>query len=151
MAANPPGIRGTSHSAAAIEKIDWDEDHSCSGIRLKEADTLSLCISPPPASPTHGGMKRLPGNATADSLTCYVREADANSLNSLEQSAPFSRSNYSKFNPISTLFPSRARLQSCRKRHKSNVGFRSPCGGASPPHLHVCPPVDARRARLLFI
>ena len=45
-------------------------------------------------------MKRLPGNATADSLTCYVREADANSLNSLEQSAPSPRSNYLKSNSI---------------------------------------------------
>ena len=56
------------------------------------------------ALPTHGEMKRLPGNPTADSLTCYVREADANSLSSLEQSAPSSRSNYSESNSIATLF-----------------------------------------------
>jgi hypothetical protein len=72
-------------------------------------------------------MKRLAGNATADSLTCDVREADANSLNSLEQSGLSSRSNYSKSNPIATLFLSRTRLQSCRKCHRINVGF-SPCG-----------------------
>jgi len=65
---------------------------------------MCLFCSRPSALPTHGGIKRLPANATADSLTCYVREADANSLNSLEQFAPSSRSNYSKSNSIATLF-----------------------------------------------
>jgi hypothetical protein len=34
------------------------------------------------------GMKPLLGNAAANSLTCHVREADANLLNLLPQSSP---------------------------------------------------------------
>ena len=71
-------------------------------------------------------MKLSHSNVTADSLTRDVREADANSLNSLEQFAPSSRSNYSKSNSIATLFLSRTRLQSSRKSSNINVDF-NPC------------------------
>jgi hypothetical protein len=41
------------------------------------------------------GMKPLLGNAAANSLTCHVREADANLLNLLPQSSPHLPANHS--------------------------------------------------------
>ena len=108
-------------------------------------DFRRLCNSRPPAEPTHGGMKPVSTNAHADLLTCYPREARANLLNLFEKlRIPF-HSNRPTGNVAGRLFlvrarlhnlrknsteearSVRARLQSCRKCQRINVGF-SPCG-----------------------
>jgi hypothetical protein len=49
-------------------------------------------------------MKPLLGNAAAESLTCHVREADANLLNLLLQSSPYLPVNRSNPGPIDSQF-----------------------------------------------